>query len=137
MSLPDHDPATLPQIDSVEVLLLPSDSETVPRKPPIPGRVLARFDGEQAQHGATLSWSLCRQARPGTYARVRTLLLDLSLDLREPFLLLGCALVEQWGTGDDQWVDSGNTTLGAVGDTQLRHSRSLASDQTWGPRALQ
>lgn len=58
MGLPFHDPATLPQIERAEVLLLPSDYETVPRKPSIPGRVLAHVVGEQAQKVAALWRSL-------------------------------------------------------------------------------
>lgn len=54
MGLPIHEPVTLPKIDGVEVLLLPPDYETVPRKPSIPGRVLARLVGEQAQRVAAL-----------------------------------------------------------------------------------
>lgn len=58
MGQPLHDPATLPGIDGVDVLLLPSDYETVPRKLAIPGRALARLVGEQAQQVAALWRSL-------------------------------------------------------------------------------
>lgn len=58
MGLPFHDPASLPEIDGVDVLLLPPDYETVPRKPAIPGRVLARLEGEQARRVAVLWRSL-------------------------------------------------------------------------------
>lgn len=55
--------ATLPDIDSVEVLRLASDYEPVPRQPSIPGRVLTRLVGEPAHRVASL-WRALLEAEP-------------------------------------------------------------------------
>lgn len=54
MTTPTHNPATLPDTDTIEVVLLNDDYDPAHVTAAIPGRTLARLTGEPAQRAARL-----------------------------------------------------------------------------------